>query len=278
MAACCLVMALASTAAPQDAPPPRQSPPKLPDNDVIKGHIPAPVGSETLNAALEDYSIHLYADPNFSGSESAINKLDSIQPQGKANAMPQNLNDAVSSLRWNLPPGGIVVFYDDSDLKGKQLVLWGKGQKADLNPWEFSDRASHWAWFNVGGLSTPLRRDASTKPPIGGESLSVTLTDNTIQFFKDMNFKNDMTQLSPVTMVKAGEVHRMAEGFDNEVVSAQWNLPAGVVVQLYEHADGKGERVAIWGEGQMSDLDAWNFSRQASGWSWAYIGDPPRTR
>ena len=276
----CVAVALVSgdLVAQDSAPPPRQSPPKLPDNDVTKGYLAAPPGTESLSVELGEHSIQLFANPNYQGSESTLNKLDTIQAQGRGNQMPQDLNDKISSLRWHLPPGGIVVFYDDADLEGKQLVLWGKGQISDLGRWDFNDKASRWSWYNVGGAGTPLRGDASTMLPIGAETLGVSLSDNTMNLFKDKSFGNDMKQVSPVTAVKAGELHPMPDGLDDNVASAQWLLPPGVIVLLHEHPDGKGDRVAIWGGGQMSDLGAWRFNDKGSRWSWAYIGQPAKGR
>ena len=278
----CAIVAIASSGLfAQEAPPPRQPAPKPQapsSSDVTKGYIAAPLGSETLNVALDDYSIQFFDNPNFQGAESTVNRLDNIQAQGKANHVPGDLNDKVSSLRWKLPPGGIVVFYNDPKLWGEQLVLWGSGQMSDLSKWDFNDKASRWAWFNVGGASTPLRGDSSTVLPLGGETLSVSLTDNTLQIFKDKSFRSDMQQISPVSSVKAGELQFMPSGFDDSATSAQWSLPPGVIVQLYDRPDGKNNRVAIWGAGEMSDLGGWDLNDKASRWSWAYIGAPPTAR
>jgi hypothetical protein len=278
IAACVVVAAVSSGLSAQEAAPPRQPAPKPPVNDVSKGYIAAPLGSETLSIDLEDYTIQLFDNPNFQGAESTVNRLDNIQAQGKANHVPGDLNDKVSSIRWSLPPGGIVVFYKDPDLLGEQLVLWGSGQVADLGKWDFNDKASRWAWFNVGGAGTPLRGDSSTILPLGGETLSVTLTDNTIQLFKDKSFRSDMKQISPVSGVKAGELQFMPSGLDDSATSAQWNLPPGVIVMLYENPDGKRNRVALWGSGEVSDLGSWDLNDKASRWSWAYIGAAPSGR
>jgi hypothetical protein len=251
--------------------------PKQPVKQWTKGFIAAPPGSETLNVALEAPSIQLFANANFKGTEATLSKLDNINPQGKANDMPKDLNDSVSSLRWSLPRGALVIFYEDAAPKGEQLVLWGSGQMAELTKWDFNDKASRWAWFNAGGGGTPLRGDATTVPPVGSESLGIALSDNTLQLFKDKGFGNDMKQISPVTSVRAGELQDIPSDIDDSLTAIQWNLPEGVIVMLYEDADGKKDRVAIWGKGQVSDLDGWDFNDKASRWSWAYIGEPTKS-
>ena len=62
--------------------------------------------------------------------------------------------------------------------------------------------------------------------------------------------------------------------FVDSLTSMKWNLPAGVVVTLYEDADGKKDRVSIWGSGQIDSLDVWDFNDKVSRWSWAYVGTP----
>jgi hypothetical protein len=83
-----------------------------------------------------------------------------------------------------------------------------------------------------------------------------------------------MKQVSPVTMMRAGELQKFDSSIDDSLTSVQWSLPVGVIVLMYEDADGKKDRVAIWGKGQVDDLDIWDFNDKASRWSWAYIGDP----
>jgi hypothetical protein len=58
----------------------------------------------------------------------------------------------------------------------------------------------------------------------------------------------------------------------------RWNLPEGVIVMFYQDANGKKQQVAVWGQAQLADLDAWDFNDKASRWSWAYIGSPTRSR
>ena len=59
--------------------------------------------------------------------------------------------DSVSSLRWNLPPGVLVVLYEDAGGYGRQLALWGKGQYETVSEWDFNDKASRWAWYDISG-------------------------------------------------------------------------------------------------------------------------------
>ncbi|MCG8407470.1 MAG: hypothetical protein MI923_19900 [Phycisphaerales bacterium] len=60
----------------------------------------------------------------------------------------------VSSLGWRLPPGVVVVFYDETkyedDWPGSQYTIWGHGADDDLKDDEFNDEMSAWSWHYVG--------------------------------------------------------------------------------------------------------------------------------
>src|SRR5215510_388371 len=99
--------------------------PKPAAKEWVKGYIAAPPGSETLNTALEAPALQLFSDADFRGTEVTLSHVDQTIGQGKVNEMPKGLNDSISSLRWNLPRGAIVVLYEDAAAKGEQTVLWG---------------------------------------------------------------------------------------------------------------------------------------------------------
>jgi hypothetical protein len=170
------------------------------------GYIPAPPGSETLTAPMDPVSIQMFRDANFAGSQGLLSNVDATIPPGTLSELPTGLPDAMSSLRWNLPRGVIVVFYENSSARGEQLIVWGTGQVAELKKWEFNDKASRWAWFDVGGGAPTAQSEAAKLVPYGSEPLAAAMTDNTLQMFKDDNFKDDMQQVTPVTSVPAGKL------------------------------------------------------------------------
>ena len=66
--------------------------------------------------------------------------------------MPQGASDALSSLRWNLPDGVVIVFYENgvtTTNKGKQYVVFGSGQDDKLSDDNFQNCVSAWAWYKV---------------------------------------------------------------------------------------------------------------------------------
>lgn len=60
----------------------------------------------------------------------------------------------ISSLEWHLPPGVVVVFYEetkyDDDWPGSQFTIWGNGAETDLKRHEIEDEISSWSWHYVG--------------------------------------------------------------------------------------------------------------------------------
>jgi hypothetical protein len=256
----------------QQTPPARQA-----SDEVQRGYIAAPPGSQTLNTAMDPTSMQLFSSADFKGTQATLLGKGTSIPAGQPRELPEGLPDTLSSIRWNLPHGIVVVFYEDAAMKGEQMVLWGSGQQSDLHTWDFNDKASRWAWFGVGGGDPSAQNEAAMLAPHGSEALATAVPDNTIQLFKDHKFASDMQQINPVTAVKGGELQKMSGKLDDSLTSLRWNLPEGVIVMLYEDADGKKDRVAIWGKGQLSDLNLWDFNDKVSRWSWAYIGSPEKS-
>jgi hypothetical protein len=269
---------------PGQTPPraPGQTPPASPpratgDASCEHGYVAAPPGSEALTTPLAPQSIQLFMDDEFKGTELMISGFDASMTPGALNEMSKGLNDSMSAVRWNLSPGVIVVFYEDASGKGEQLVLWGKGQHSDLDKWDYNDKASRWAWYDVGGGMTD-RSAGANLPPNGSEPPATAVPVNTIQVFIDKDFRDDMKQISPVSGQPHGQPHDLPSGVGDKLTSLRWNLPDGVIVMLHQTGDAEKQQVALWGSGQVKDLDVWDFNDKASRWSWSYVGSPAATK
>jgi len=247
-----------------------------PPLDASRGHIAAPPGSETLTAALELNTVQLFEADDFAGANATLRVSDAAPQPGGLLELPNGLNDSLTSLRWNLAPGVIVAFYEDGSGKGEQLIIWGKGQSPDVSHWDFNDKATRWALYNVGA-SGASNAAGGVRAPNGSQPLATVVPDNTLQFFVDKDFRNDMTQVAPISE-NPGELHRIPSSQADSLTSLRWNLPEGVIVMLYQDAGGSKQQVAVWGQGQLADLDAWDFNDKASRWSWAYVGGPKPAR
>jgi hypothetical protein len=90
----------------------------------------------------------------------------------------------------------------------------------------------------------------------------------------DKEFRDDLKQISQVTHMAPGERHELPSPMRDSLTSLRWNLPPGVVVTLYQDAAGRNQSVALWGQGEVRDLDVWDFNDKASRWSWTYVGAP----
>ncbi len=254
-------------APPHAASPSKPSPakPAATASGDGSGYIAAPLGTENLTTSLTENSIELFSADDFAGTTAKVESLNTTIAAGTINEMPQGLADSLTSLRWNLGPGIAVVFYEDAGGRGERLVLWGKGQAPSVSRWDFNDKASRWAWYDLNAESS------ARVGPQGAKAPSTAVPECTIQLFRDQNFKGDMQQVAPVTATKSGELQRVDSHQSDSLSSMRWNLPTGVIVMLYQDADGHKQQIALWGEGEVADLDAWDFNDKASRWSWGYI-------
>jgi hypothetical protein len=247
------------------------------DGSCEHGYVAAPPGSESLTGQLAPNSIQLFMDDEFEGTELTVTALDTSTTPGALNEMTKGLNDSMSAVRWNLPPGVVVVFYEDPAGKGEQLVLWGKGQHPDLDKWDCNDKMSRWAWYDVGAGNGSNRSAGASLPPRGSDPVASAVPANTIQMFIDKDFRDDLKQVSPVTGQTHGQQLEMPSGTADRLTSMRWNLPEGVVVTLHQTGDGEKQQIALWGQGQVKDLDVWDFNDKASRWAWSYVGAPSST-
>jgi hypothetical protein len=71
----------------------------------------------------------------------------------------RNIKDDMTSLKWNLPAGVVVVFYQHAGARGERIAIWGRGQKRSLRDWGFNDKVSRWAWYSTESGSWHLDSD-----------------------------------------------------------------------------------------------------------------------
>jgi hypothetical protein len=223
-------------------------------------------------------ALQLFKDAGFHDESVAVDGV-SKGVAGSLKELPKRLDGSLSSLRWNVPPGVIVVFYEDAAGKGETFSLWGQGQAESLGKWDFSDKASRWAWFNTGGEGVPDHLvGAPLNPPHGVEALATSLPENTIVFFKDKNFHGTEAEASSINAPPQGQLQGLPATLPDSVTSMRWHLGPGIVVMLFQDASGAKQQFAIWGKGQVADLDHWDFNDKVSRWAWFDIGlAMPRT-
>jgi len=248
---------------------PGERPGMRPGSGAQSSHMDTPRDAQALDTQLTENTIQLCADENFKGKQVTISGLNDKHRAGTLNEVGTDLNDDLTSLRWNLEPGIAVVFYNDGEGKGDQLVIWGKGQYPTLDKCKFDDKAARWAWYDLGGAGD--RSASGAALPHGAQPIAGTLPEGTLQFFDENDFKNEMQQVTGITSQKAGELHMLPGKMENSVSSMKWSLPEGVIVLLSKNDDGT-ETIGLWGKGQVADLGDWDFNNAASRWTWAHIG------
>jgi len=210
----------------------------------------------------------LYKDSKFRGNETWMHIDPQAMAPHKSHRLKSGIHDDLSSLRWNLADGIVVVLYQDSDGEGNQIAVWGRGQFDSLGG--FNDKATSWSWFRIGekeseALDDPLRATEPTQ----------TVAVGTVRLFLDSKMRKEKGSLSRITRAyEAGKIYELDKDIRGRLSSVRWNLPGGVVVVFYESTKGKGRQFAIWGRGEYSSLKIWDFGDQAKAWAWFPVGSP----
>lgn len=127
----------------------------------------------------------------------------------------------------------------------------------------------------VGLASAAETLVVSPRPP-GAEPLEASLPKASVYLFQNSKFKGNVTRLGDILATQSGANQKLIN--PHGISSAQWNLPPGVVVVLYDKPDGRGSTAALWGQGQISSTSQWHFNDKASNWTWYYVGGPTSFR
>ncbi len=226
--------------------------------------------AQQAGSPAED-SFRMFRDPDLQGTSIEVNPVTK-QWSSRLQELDKHVRGKGKSLEWNLPPGVLVVFYDNTNGKGRQFVIWGKGSRTSLVSADFEKRAAAWAWAYVDGWDkapSSIRAGLSARPLMTQES-DKPISENTLELHRDVGAREkkpeDVLKVEAVTAVPEGELQKLPESLDNKASSMLWNLPPGIVVVLYDGADGTQRRMPIWGEGRMVDLGA--IDQRISAWAW----------
>lgn len=222
---------------------------------------PLPLNTEALRAPLAEDSVYLFADRDFQGDTTRLDHLTATPP---ATAYSLDNRHGISSVRWKLAPGMLLVLYEGPGGRGNQLSLWGQGQASSLSQWQANDMISQWAWYNLAGPPGAASR------PLGAAQTGV-MAQATLELYRDRDLQGTLTSIGPVTQFPAGVLHKTGAAAD-EMTSLRWNLPPGVVVVLYEDAEGRGRQLTLFGRGQYPSVSLWDFNDKVSRWAWYDLG------
>ena len=236
-----------------------------------------PPDTEALTAPVAEGSLYFFRDSNFRGNATQVPVLTDAMP-GQIQPLGDPA-DSMTSLRWNLPPGVLVVLYEDAEGRGNQMAVWGSGQVNSVSPWKFNDRVSRWAWYYIGDgqvktVSDALVRGRSQRPP--GASPTAALPVGTIEFYQNAGLKGTLTTVGPIDRLQQAEYHDPGRATDS-MSSLRWNLPPGIVAVLYEDAGGLGRQLVIWGSGQYDSVSRFDFNDKVSRWAWYDIAAERQT-
>ncbi len=120
-------------------------------SEVRGGFSVRPLMTQESKQRLPEDTLELHKDVGVRDKVKDLLRIDSVtdKPEGDLQPITDHLDNKVTSLRWNLPPGKIVVLYDNADGTGRRMPLWGDGQVSDLRT--IDNKISAWAWYDVVG-------------------------------------------------------------------------------------------------------------------------------
>ena len=220
--------------------------------------------------AVGENTIRVHRDADFQGKEQVVHPVTS-ERAARLHVLEKKLRDKTSSIEWNLPRGVLVIFYDHTNGTGRQFPIWGSGRRGSLEEVDFENRAAAWAWAYVDGWDDAPRhvRSGFAVRPLMTKESKERAAENSLELHRDTGARDKrdhVLKISPVTDRPQGVPQPVGGGLDNKVSSLRWNLPPGVVVILYDNADGTGRRQPFWGHGEMDDIRAMN--NRTSAWAW----------
>jgi hypothetical protein len=242
-----------------------------PEETISGGVSLRPPGAAEVQGALPQNSIYLFENRDFKGKVTRIENVTS-QPTGFTERVGARA-DQMTSLKWDLPAGVVVIFYENADGTGNQFPIWGRGQLDSVSKWAFNDKVSRWAWYSVGG-----RANATTSLERGmqGPHMARPTTNiprDTMELYTDRELKGTLKTMSPVTGESQLDYHSVGS-VNDQITSMRWNIPEGVLVVFYDNIDGTGRQFAIWNKGEVETVTPWNMNDKISSWAWYRLGEP----
>lgn len=91
-----------------------------------------PLHAQDCSLSIPEGSIVFYKDTHFEGHEEVFNIEGKVAHE--MHDIGGKLSGSISSLRWNLPEGVIVILYGPSKKNpSRQYVIWGEGQDDRLS-------------------------------------------------------------------------------------------------------------------------------------------------
>lgn len=242
-----------------------------PEETTYNGISLRPPGATEVDGALPQNAIYMFENHSFGGKVTRIENITS-QPPGLTERVGGTMPDSMTSLKWDLPPGVVVIFYQNADGTGTQFPVWGRGQIDSVSKWAFNDKVSRWAWYSVGGRSSSsasLER-AMLQPHMARPTTNVPA--DVIELYTDRELKGSLKSIGPITHESQLQYHAVAPS--DQVTSMRWNIPEGVLVVFYDNVDGTGRQLAVWNKGEYETISPWEMNDKISSFAWYRLGEP----
>ena len=119
-----------------------------PSKTLKNGMSERPKYAKVAEGVQED-SLHLFKNRDVKGEPQLLEHITD-KPANTYQEMPKG----ISSLKWKLPEGVVVMFSEKADGVGPNLAIWGSaagGSQFDtLALWQMNDKLKYWSWQYVG--------------------------------------------------------------------------------------------------------------------------------
>ncbi len=231
-----------------------------------------PPGAAELKGSVPQNSVYLFENRDFGGKVTRIENVTTVPPG--VTEKPSRVDD-MTSLKWDLPAGVVVVFYENADGSGNQFPIWGRGQLESVSKWSFNDKVSRWAWYSLGSSASSSASLEQGRMPPNKARPTTNVPSDTMELYSDRDLKGHLLTISPVTKESPTEYHSVGI-VNDQLTSTRWNLPAGVLVVFYDNIDGTGRQLAIWNKGEFETVSPFNMNDKISSWAWYRLGEPTK--
>jgi hypothetical protein len=242
-----------------------------PEETTYNGVSLRPPGATEVDGALPQNSIYMFENRAFGGKVTRLENITSQAP-GLTERIGGTMPDSMTSLKWDLPPGVVVIFYQNADGTGTQFPIWGRGQLDTVSTWAFNDKVSRWAWYSVGGRSSSSASLERAMMPPHLARPTTTIPADTIELYGDRDLKGTLKSISPLTHESQLTYHPV--GMNDQATSLRWNVPEGVLVVFYDNIDGTGRQLAIWNKGEYETISPAVLNDRISSFAWYRLGEP----
>ncbi|MEZ6037845.1 MAG: hypothetical protein R3F29_10220 [Planctomycetota bacterium] len=147
--------------------------------------------------------------------------------------IPSAFNDQVTSVQWDLQPGTIVTFYENSDGTGREYTV-------------MHDRPRQGGSTNVGSLYNDKFSSLRWN--------YVNSAAGWVRFYTNTN-KGGYHLTRYLSLQGSNDIELINEGYNDQVDSIVWSLPSNKTLMCHDEYPAGGKALPLINSGEHLDLD-----------------------